>query len=759
MSFPVKRLATFLAFLLVLFAMVPFVLADQDILDDEIPEIEPLTLYDQAKLRSNQHTQIDDLREIESFLTIPDNFELITSSDQYRLYAELENFAIRVEHIDSGFIYGSSQRNKFSSTPNMNTTFTGYMNSLVVLEYFTYNALTGNYVVSTEGFFTSSETTVNYSLESNGFTANYYYGASQIRFTVRVWLEETSLHVSIDNDSIQEVGSGWLHRLMIYPYFGAVLNDSIPGYMIVPEGSGALVRYRPLNTITEAYSFNYYGSDSSIFNELKDDPALSLPLFGMIHGINQHGFLGIIESGASNAVLMVNPSRQNLRYHYTSPIFVFRHLYNSPISQADAQGGQGRVVIQEEMYSTDIHVQYHFLEEEQANYVGMARTYQAYLLENHHITPHLDQQDDVSMLIELIGSERKEGFIFDQMVRMTTIEQAESIIDAIHEDIPFLQVVYKGIFQGGMSQADLFGRRIEPSLGTKTQLQQLLDKYDSTDVNIALYHDVMKRYATQSLNQYREAAQRVTKRILSIPEFTMQSTFIRPTRIQEVFEVLSRQLLQDGFDSLVLGTIGSRLYSEYSSDMVDRYEAVSIYRAMLEDSDLTIGLIRPNAYLWSSLAYYIASPISNKQYAIYTDTIPFLQLVLSGIMNQYAPFMNFASNTEETLLRMMDYNVYPAYVLSHTSAYALNKTELQSIYTSSYETWKERIGQDYLLVQSVLQPVVGVRVRSREVLDYGFVKTTYENNVVIYVNYTNNTKLDSTSGLTLPMRSARVVRP
>ena len=217
MSFPVKRLATFLAFLLVLFAMVPFVLADQDILDDELPEIEPLTLYDQAKLRSNQHTQIDDLREIESFLTIPDNFELITSSDQYRLYAELENFAIRVEHIDSGFIYGSSQRNKFSSTPNMSTTFTGYMNSLVVLEYFTYNALTGNYVVSTEGFFTSSETTVNYSLESNGFTANYYYGASQIRFTVRVWLEETSLHVSIDNDSIQEVGSGWLHRLMIYP--------------------------------------------------------------------------------------------------------------------------------------------------------------------------------------------------------------------------------------------------------------------------------------------------------------------------------------------------------------------------------------------------------------------------------------------------------------------------------------------------------------------------------------------------------------
>lgn len=759
MSFPVKRLVTFLTFLLVVLMILPMVLAEGPLLDDELPEIEPLTLYDQAKLRSNQHTQTDDLREIESFLTIPDNFVLVATNDRYRLFTELENFAIRVQHVESGFIYGSSQRNKFSSTPNMNATFTGYMNSLVVLEYFTYNALTGNYVVSTEGFFTSNQTTVEYTLEPNGFTATYYYGASQIRFTAHVWLEDASLHVKIDNDSIAELGSAWLHRLMIYPYFGAVLNDSIPGYMIVPEGSGALVRYRPLNTVTEAYSFNYYGSDSSIFNELKDDPALSLPIFGMIHGINQHGFLGIIESGASNAVLMVNPSRQNLRYHYTSPIFVFRHLYNSPISQASAQQGQGRPVIQEEKYSTNIHVQYHFLEAERANYVGMARTYQDYLFESNQVAPRLQNQDDISILIELIGGERREGFLFDRMVKMTTIAQAESIIDTIHEEIPFLQVVYKGIFQGGMSQADVSGRRIEPSLGTKTELKQWMEKYPSSQVDIALYHDVMKRYATQSMNQYREAAQRVTKRILSMDEFTMQSTFIRPTRIVEVFQQLSHQLIRDGFPSLALGTIGTRLYSEYSNEMIDRFEAVSLYRTMLAEADLTIGLIRPNAYLWSNLAYYIASPISTKQYAIYTDTVPFLQLVLSGVMNQYAPFMNFASNTEETLLRMIDYNVYPAYVITHTSAYALNKTELQSIYTSSFTTWKDRIFEDFRFVQSLLEPVVGTAIRSREVLDYGFVKTTYENHVVIYVNYTNNQKIDLSTGVVLPMRSAKVVRP
>ena len=753
MSFKILFKRMILICLIVAMFYLPIlVFSSSEVADDELPEIESLNLFDETKLRSNQFTQMDDLRLVQNHLTIPPTFVLVAQSSQYRLYVELDNFAFRLEHIDSGYIRGSSLADKTTNVSFFNQTFRGYLNSAAIIEYYSYDSLNGLYLVKTESMFTSSLTTVDYELTNNGFIATIHYGESKISLTIQMYLDEENLHVLVDNDSIVEAGNGLLHRIRLYPYFGAVLADTIPGYMIVPDGPGALVRYRALNQVTDAYSFTYYGSDIGVFNPIANAPSLSLPIFGMVHGINQHAFLGIIVEGASTAVLVVNPSRQLMRYHHTGPEFVYRQLYNSPVSRASAQAGSGRQVVQLEKYSTNIHIQYKMIDGEQANYVGMARSFQEYAIEQGILLEQNTSRTAIQTMLELIGAERKEGFIFDELVPLTTFEQAKTLLSELEEVIGPMTIIYKGVFQGGYSGANHAGNRFASILGNRQELLDLIEQYSSNGNDLALYLDIIQKYASQRVSTYRDVSQKVNLQLQVSKAETMTRYYIQPIAAMNEFKRLETSFTRQEIFAMALGSIGTILYSDYKDGMLDRYEVEALYRSTLAESVLRMYYYRPNFYLWSSMAAYLSGPMSTKQYAIYTDTVPFLSIVLSGLMDQFAPYFNFSANKQETMLSMIDFNLYPSYILTHSSAYALQNTELRRIYSSSYSTWKDRIQDDYTQLNSILSQVIDQTVVSRTMLAFGVVKTTYSNQVHIYVNYTNDVFRDG--DLSIPPRSA-----
>ena len=70
------------------------------------------------------------------------------------------------------------------------------------------------------------------------------------------------------------------------------------------------------------------------------------------------------------------------------------------------------------------------------------------------------------------------------------------------------------------------------------------------------------------------------------------------------------------------------------------------------------------------------------QYLIQTDTVPFLQIVLSGSMEVYATYANFSFYTETDILRMIDYNVYPSFILTHDPSYELISTNSSNFYST-----------------------------------------------------------------------------
>ena len=143
------------------------------------------------------------------------------------------------------------------------------------------------------------------------------------------------------------------------------------------------------------------------------------------------------------------------------------------------------------------------------------------------------------------------------------------------------------------------------------------------------------------------------------------------------------------------------------------------------------------------------------QYLIFDDTVPFTSIVQSGSVELFSTYINFFGNVRDDLLRMVDYNVYPSFLLTKESSAKLDETALQYIYCSQYDNLEEAVNVYYNFVNESLKQVAGQSIENREIVTDGVSKVTYSNGKVIYVNYTN---VDQTvDGVQVPKKGHKVI--
>lgn len=744
-----------LAVLLVLFLPATLVLgrgmpAPADSLPDDFAALGD-TLFE-----SNRYTQPDDETVVDNYTDIPGNFQLVGESEAIALYAESPNGAIRVVNKADGFVYGSSFAAAGVPIPYFNELWEGIVASACLVEYYS-TTESGAIQTTTESFYTSPDTTLAFSLIENGFSLAVHFGLSGIGLTLRVFVDGEYLRVQIPRESVTETGTYPLKSVYCYPFLGAVYGNSVPGYVFVPDGSGALIRYKEINAVTDIYEFPYYGLDSGLVRDASVSANFNFPVSGMILGIRQHGFVQIVADGDAFATLVVSPAKNNLKYYYTYNRFVYRNTYLAPGTRAAAASGTGQQVIEDNRNSCNVSLVYDFLAGEEADYVGMANAYQDYLRKEGALGDLSLPEGVVPALVELLGAETTEGFLFETVEAMTTYAQARAILSDLSQSLPAITAVYKGWSQGGWSGGGTKYLSVEPKLGTKAELQALLRDFNVGNDSLSLHADFLTVSESGSYSTYRDVSQRVDSSLAGIPGVRKTWYLITPPRTAVLLENARESLLGWGAGELALGSIGYRLYSDFkdSAAPIDRAEAQAIYAAALSASGEKWSLYRASAYLLAYADKDLAVPTTHSGYAVYTDTVPFVSILLAGAMEAYGPYANFfADRTAETLV-LIDFGLLPSFILTHESAYLLNDTELSSLCSSSYDTWKETVVSLYGTVASALSQFYGERVVSRMVPKAGITETLYANGVTVVVNHTGETWTEGS--LTVEARSFEVI--
>lgn len=697
-----------------------------------------------AEINSNRYTQAERGIRVPNALTT-DGFEKKLENEVLELWFRHATAGIRVVDKRSGYVWGTLAEDADS---DLNDRWNTMAQSLVTLEYFDEGRNQNNLSLTDDGVF------AEYDWQSDMMRCQVESFDAGIKFAFTVALEEDSLIFSLERDSISETGANKVKSLYFAPFLGCASEDKIDGYLLVPDGPGALIRFAPETRYVKPYEARVYGLDTSIESDVQsgdlrttrtndymtDAQQVAVPLYGIVHGAGQNSFMGVAESGAEYASVLAYPAGVLTSYNWAAIRFDYRTLYTEPTSQ----DGSGIEKVQEAANEVSPRLRLTFFHGKEADYSGMAVAYRERLEQSGVFGgERIDAQ--IPLHLNVIGADVKKGLIFKGLSVLTTAGQAEQIVNDLRSDgVTNLTLTFEGWRKGGLNGGSYNGTAFERRLGGRSAFLSLRDAVTEQGGRFYLRLDPVTANEDQisllqapavSLSGQQQKHVRLNNRILYNETYLLKPSLT---------ETLVRRCLtrSDGFN-FAFDKLGNSLYADYTrSKNVTRAEVLEALAGLWDSESDTVALSMPNQYLWGQTAEIYDFPVTNSQYTYETDTVPFLPIVLKGHIDYYAPYANQGFYSAYSILKMIEYGAYPSFIVSYAENMALYNTPLEDYFSLCFEDWRGMIGNVYRQVEEALSAVEGARIQRHTVLRSGIVQITYDNNVQIIINYTNTDYTD-----------------
>ena len=694
--------------------------------------VRPLT---NGLLEANSNRQIHPFPAecVESRFTT-EGFEKIGETEKLEVFLNREEASLRIRNKDTGYLWGALP---VGEAEGLNSAWRCYGNGLVSIEYFNGEGVESRASIGKDG-------TAQYEVLGNGLLCKTVFENLDISFQVKATWEGSRITMELVEGTLVEGGEGsnyTLKSMTFLPFLGASYSDSTDGYILIPDGSGALIRYRQPANYSSTYAARIYGKDygieslaSTADNTARPEAQALIPVYGMVHGSGQNGFLAVVENGAEYATIMASPAQTNNPYNWAAARFEFRQKYVKNINRKE---GAGANIPQEVPNEVIPKISFYFTEEEQARYDGMAVMYRQMLIQQGVLTPLNLEDRSVPLQLEILGADKKDNFLWNTTEVFTTIEQAEEIRKSLaNAGIANLDVVLRCYTKNNECGSGLLS-----SLGSKKELETLSQALLESRGSLSLYLDPITANEDQ-ITLRTEAANNLSKNeiqwIDNLASQIYPYTYLY--RLTEAEERVQKAITNGYGGSFALAQASNKLYSDFTSGKeMTRGESLKRVISMAEElSDgKRIAMYQPNQYLWQDADKMFDLPVSNSQILYESDCVPFLQIVLSGCVELYGGTINTSSYSTERLLRQIEYGMAPAFVVTGCESIELFNTAQERYFSTNFSDWQPQIEQAYRMVSEGLGAVWGHSIVSHQGLQNGLIQVEYDNGVRIYLNYTD----------------------
>ena len=733
-------------------------------IDNEQP-----SYIESIKLDSSRYSRVDDLSVVDTelYIDIKSSDELIAENDKLRLYYDEDIISFKIENKDTNYVFATHIDRVSAGT------YDSLLSGGLGIEYI--QVTKGMNIVENVGItdialtqeITQVENGIKVSLDLGGFCPtrtckrNYEFyleglitleqlmGFGYIElnmgFDFIVTLEEDGIRAEIPYESIREEKTDeiLLSSLIVFPALGATKLDEIPGYMMIPDGAGALVRYEDNEgRYKSPYRAQFYGINYGLRDNFITvaNYTLSMPIFGMVHGVNQNGLLGIVESGDySSRLFMFQNGANNLDYNLVFPKFDIRKTFRQSFTTDNSSGTQ-RVV---DTSSADIAMLYKVLDNDEANYVGMANKYKEYLKDKGILDSELNSQD-IPLHLDYLMADSKNALLGKQTIEMSNTDDVLLMHEYfLLQGLSNFNIGLMGWNDGGYSGNLPSSVDFDGKLGSTRSFKNLIEELQKTSEVSLINSYVYAGEEADSISERGDIAKGIDRLRLqyqcTVCVYEDQSLLYPESTLR-----LGTKHFEDYMDlnvNVTFEMLGNTLFSYYDSGYYSREDSYSIYQEMMSLYDGKAGYLRPNAYAFEYMSSYYQAPMFNSQLKYFDDLVPVLQIVLMGEVPLFSDYLNFNSYGQEFLLQLIDFNVYPSFVLTMNPSSLLKDTDIEYIYTSEFDLWKDTVVEQYGFINDALKHVIGETLVSREVPVQGIVKNTYSNGVIIYINYTSTDKV------------------
>ncbi|MBS5661485.1 MAG: hypothetical protein KHW79_09430 [Clostridiales bacterium] len=565
------------------------------------------------------------------------------------------------------------------------------------------------------------------------------------RIPIEYRLEKDSLTAKVVAEEIVTPSNAHLLTLDLLPYFGAA-DEKQEGYMLVPDGCGAIIRLNNGKASQGTYQMPLYGTDLSTeqTDNLTQKQILSLPVYGMKQG--DSSFLAVIESGAAIANIRAAVGGTTNSYNNIYPSFTLNNTQKAdvPYSQATSM-----YFYQKEMASCDLQVRFCFLNKDDADYSGMARRYQQYLIENGVFTQ--TSQYEPALYLNLLGAINQEDNVFgipvQKTVALTSFSEAETIVKTLKDKgVGSVVVRYEGWCNGGLLHSALTDIKVQKQLGglkAQKKFQSFMEESGNR-----VYWDMDLQYIPKNtlLDGYSSIFDS-PRTIIGETAFSqqynlvsgksiLQTALLSPGKYSDFAKQAINSLAGCAGQDVSIGSMSNMLYSDFNSgkqfDRQQAAEAAAQTAALFRNSGKVLGS-QPSDYVFESLSEVMNAPGSSNGYSLFDEEVPFYQMVIHGYLSYAGEPLNYANSIEDEILRMIETGTMPGFEWMYQSNSVLKKIDAD-YFAVSYREWLDDAIETYTKVSGALNGLQGRRIVAHS-KTAGVSCTEYDDGTKVYVNY------------------------
>lgn len=673
-----------------------------------------------------------------------DGFAEVAANDRFVLYLDPKTSQIAVENKRSGYWWRSNPTAEELAGETAKGLVLQHLQSPFILEY-----VSGTQIRRLQSNALDPKLAVSYVPIEGGVQVTYDYPELSLSFAVQYRLTEYGFELRIPEAAMREDGDMKFVALNPLPYFGAVYGAGEEGYLFVPDGPGGLIRFdRTHPSHVRGYEFPIYGEDPSHLKDRAVAPKrenIAYPVFGLARG--GEAYAAIVDEGRYSANIKAVPAGVSTSFHSISVNFIYRQEYGRKVSGLTDETVR---TMEQERVKADRRVEYRLLSGDDADYVGMARAYRQYLLDNGMLGAPLAPVEHTPLLLTIIGGGEKRKFGGMRYETATTFAQAEEMVEELEQlGVRNLRVHVQGWQSGGRRSTD---RRfpIAKGMGGTEGARQFVDAMKRKGIQVLFEDSLGWKHPDETRFSIKKDGVRSIDSTVLRGRFLFSGGFEEapgPTDefiVHPALEIRGQKEVIDKLKDIGVDGIhyadgpGNLLFSDYNPGQpLSRADTAYYYQSLLTYARETLGAVsvgRGNDYALRDAARVVELPLDSSHDLMVDTTVPFYPIALHGYVEYTARPGNLRDEYDADFLKAVEYGAIPYFQVTHEPSRVLMGTDYADVYSSEFAVWKERIAREAESFDK-LSGVYHQPIADHEQVADGVFVTTYEDGTKVIVDY------------------------
>ncbi len=598
----------------------------------------------------------------------------------------------------------------------------------------------------------------------NGIRITYYFMDISLSVTTDYYLAEDGFKVEVDPAKIGYYGGdNWVYKVTPAPFICAgknTENESKDSYFVIPSGSGALM-YLDERSDQNARVFeaNVYGHDYAMdayTNDANETP-VTMPFYGMKSG-NQ-AICAIIENAAESCSIEARVGDAAIDYGYLNA--TYQVIGENQVYLPNKHRLHYNEFAEREL--DPLVIGYYPLSGSNANYVGIAKRYQKFLVQKKGMKK---SQDNSLLTVKLLGSYVEDdlflGLPTKKEVSLTSYEEATNILGELNNITGgSLTAQMYAYGQGGLNAEKMAGNyKLTGVTGNKRALKDFVSFANEHsiktffDFNTVVFSKSGSGFSTKS-----DSATAANGVVAPVHQF-WPSTRVRYSKPQggTIGAMIVREKLGDatlktvsvadkyGITGLSYSTLGSIAYSDYTAvpenKRIGKYplrnnmdDDVTAIVKEVQSNSKTVMVDGAFGYAAASADVLANCPTASELNQSFDREVPLYQIVFQGYKANSVSPINTAVNRNTQFLKAIETGSGLSFMLMANYYTELRKQYDRGLYAALYSDNKDYIANCVEQSKGYLSKVAGATITGHEWVTDSVVRTTFSNGVRTYVNY------------------------